>query len=84
MSEINDVDDLLGMLPDEIVAVVQRLEAENQRLRAGLEAICDDAGGYEMIPEDKIRALLAGEPRASAAGSSGDAEATRCAVMTPT
>lgn len=57
MSEINDVDDLNGMLPDEIVAVVQRLEATNQRLWNDL-SMSERRVRYWSQDNTLLRALL--------------------------
>jgi len=60
--DINEPDDLLGMLPDEIIAALERVRAENTTLRETLELIatmnneCVQAAmlAYEAL--EKVRA----------------------------
>jgi hypothetical protein len=49
VSEINDVDDLEGMLPDEILAVVRRERARAQRAEQALAEVRGHAARLETI-----------------------------------
>jgi hypothetical protein len=60
VSDINEPDDLLGMLPDEIIAALDAARAENTALREALRLMyygSDTVSQREI--QERARALLA-------------------------